>query len=598
MNFATMGRTLAGAGLIWVLGNFATALATPTITGFSYPEPGTYNDNEWGTNHGVIGVSAYFSEKVIVSGAPSIVLRAGSTNFEFPGYLGPNNTSISFRGLPPRGLDGTLVISGPIKLNGGSIKGEDGSDASLSFAPVDVPSVYIDTTHPADPVISGVTPSSPTNDQSFTVTGTSEIGTAVIIAYSSGPTFGSAATDANGNWSITGGPLAPGTYQFVVYAMDKAGNLSRDTGPGIGPQGVSLVITVQSSPTGGWAVTRQPADYVTWPGYPASFSVGTSAANPTYQWQFNGTPVDGATAATLRIDKASPANVGLYTVTVAENGFSATTRPAILGLMADPTSYPQPKIIGPGQEVGTDIVHPNGNIYDQILPHGAAITLKADAGQVARASWVDLSGDIMQAEFSGAGTLSIVLDVPSGPAPAANYNQSGVAYMTGHAGLVITGANATTNVSVFSVGRITAVDQSIFRDDVNYDGTADLAFIAILSSNGKFGGLRAGNGNFWATRGYTGIYAPNVSFTGPVYVGEITATENATPVLLLGSASDVRITGGDLSQTNGQAVQVSGFTQLRFVDGMRSTGLLEPAQTCRAQLVENGNDVTTRVATQ
>src|SRR5690606_34045086 len=109
-------------------------------------------------------------------------------------------------------------------------------------------------------------------------------------------------------------------------------------------------------------------------------------------------------------------------------------------------------------------------------------------------------------------------------------------YMRGHAGIVIAGANETTNVSVFSVGRANAIDQTLFRADVSYDGVADLAYIAILSSNGKFGGLRCANASFFATKGLTGIYAPGVQFTGPVYVGDIDAFDDAESVLQLGSA--------------------------------------------------------------
>ena len=52
------------------------------------------------------------------------------------------------------------------------------------------------------------------------------------------------------------------------------------------------------------------------------------------------------------------------------------------------------------------------------------------------------------------------------------------------------------------MGRITAVDQSLFRTGVNYDGVADLASIAVLSPTGKMGGLHLGNASFWHTRGY------------------------------------------------------------------------------------------------
>ncbi len=89
-----------------------------------------------------------------------------------------------------------------------------------------------------------------------------------------------------------------------------------------------------------------------------------------------------------------------------------------------------------------------------------------------------------------------------------NYNQPAVSYMKGHAGIVITGANETTNVSVFTVGRATAFDptgafnillpvsaadnpanngSSLFAGHAAtvYDGVANIAFIRYGSDTPK-----------------------------------------------------------------------------------------------------------------
>jgi hypothetical protein len=258
------------------------------------------------------------------------------------------------------------------------------------------------------------------------------------------------------------------------------------------------------------------------------------------------------------------------------------------------------KITGAATEVGTDIRHPNGNVFDQVLLQGGAASMSADPGQVLRVSFLDRNDDIVQVEFSGAGTLAIMLDDVSGPAAPSNYNQ-GIAYMKGHASIAITGANETTNVAIFGVGRATAVDQSLFRADTSYDGMADIAFILISSVNGRFGSVRTGNVRYSARQGMTGIFASDVQFTGPVLIGNINAADGATPVIGLGAASgpearnDVRITGGDLAQDNGRAVQISGLTQLLFVDGTDANGHFQPAQLNRAKLERNGVDVTLQV---
>jgi hypothetical protein len=270
-------------------------------------------------------------------------------------------------------------------------------------------------------------------------------------------------------------------------------------------------------------------------------------------------------------------------------GTTIASDPAILGVSTSA------KVAGSGSEIAADIVHPNKNIFDQLLLQGAAASFTADAGQITRLSYVDMHDDIVQVEFSGAGTVSIVLDGASGPAAPVKYNQSGVVYMKGHAGIVVTGANETTNLSVFSVGRANAVNQALFKDNVTYDGLADIAFIAIDSSDGKFGGLRTANASYFATTGYTGVYAPGVQFTGPVFVGDIDASDTATPLLLLGSAANAQINGGDLLQANGRAVRVSGIAQLKFVAGSDSHGNLFAAKTNRARLEQDGVDVTAQI---
>jgi hypothetical protein len=253
------------------------------------------------------------------------------------------------------------------------------------------------------------------------------------------------------------------------------------------------------------------------------------------------------------------------------------------------------KVIGAGEELQpTDIQHPNKNVFDQVLVTGAAETITADRGQITRTSYVDRDGDIVQVEFGGAGTLSLVLDGASGPALATNYNQA-INYMKGHAGIVITGADETTNVSVFSVGKGTAVNQGLFKSDVNYNGFADIAFIAIATTNGRFGGLRTANTVYSATKGFAGVYAPGVAFDGPVFVGDITATMSATPVLIIGSSPDTRITGGDLFQSNGQPVLVEGLTQLKFTAGSDSHSTSYPANVNRAILQNNGADVSGQI---
>jgi hypothetical protein len=80
-----------------------------------------------------------------------------------------------------------------------------------------------------------------------------------------------------------------------------------------------------------------------------------------------------------------------------------------------------------------------------------------------------------------------------------------------------------------------------------------------------------------------------------VYLGDIDARSTALPKMILGSAADVKISGGDCAQTNGRTVAVSGVTRLQFVDGSTSHGILLPAQHNQAHFEQDGIDVTDQI---
>ncbi len=340
---------------------------------------------------------------------------------------------------------------------------------------------------------------------------------------------------------------------------------------------------------------------------------GSGADTLTFQWLLNDVPIAGATHSSHVIADAGSCNAGLYTVTITNELGSLTSDPVIFGLATTG------KVVGDGAELDPhDIPHPNGNIFDQILLEGPAASFTADAGQITRLSYVDSSDDIVQVEFSGSGTVSIVLEENQEPALPIKYNQA-IQYVKGRARIVVTGADEDTNLSVFTVGRLTAFDPTgtfnfllpvsstndpaangnpLFagRTATDYDGVADIAFVAIKSDTGKFGGLRTSNSRYSASRGLTGIYAPGIHFAGPVLAGDIDATATATPVFVVGSAAGgSRIAGGDLRQSNNRAVKVSGITRLEFAAGVTSHYQSLPAQANQARLEQDGIDVTAQI---
>lgn len=418
--------------------------------------------------------------------------------------------------------------------------------------------------------------------QQFTVTPSASSGLVIALTVVSGST-GTATISGPTAGVFTVTPTAAGV---VTLQATQAGN-----GTTIESNMLRQRFTV-GVPAGTTApvVTLPPASQPTIAGGTATFAItSTGTPAPAIQWTLNGAAVAGATSATLIVSNAQVANAGIYRAVLTNAAGSTTSAAAVLGISNSA------KVTGTATVVGNNILHPNGNIYDQVLLTGAVATMTADAGQILRVSFIDLSNDIVQLEFNGPGTLSLTLDGATGPAAAQNYNQPGVAYMKGNARIVVSDATESTHLTVFSVGRLTAIDQTLFRSDVTYDGVADIASIAILSTDGKFGSVRTANASYLATAGYTGLFAPGLQFTGSVFLGDIVAADAATPVIMIGSSSNTQINGGDLLQSNGRAVQVVGLTQLRFVAGVTSHSRALPAQSNRAALEQNGTDVTAQI---
>jgi pectin methylesterase-like acyl-CoA thioesterase len=80
-------------------------------------------------------------------------------------------------------------------------------------------------------------------------------------------------------------------------------------------------------------ILTNPASQTVDSGSPVTFTVvATGIPDPTYQWQLEGTNLDGATGASLTIPSATSANVGTYSVIVTTSAGSVTSAPATLAV--------------------------------------------------------------------------------------------------------------------------------------------------------------------------------------------------------------------------------------------------------------------------
>ena len=255
---------------------------------------------------------------------------------------------------------------------------------------------------------------------------------------------------------------------------------------------------------------------------------------------------------------------------------------------------------GFGDIAGEDIHHQSGNFFDQVLLTGPYIKLKAKPGQITRVSFMDEDEDIVQVEFSGAGTFTVFMDPATflPPALPPRYNQQ-VEYVTGKPSVVIEGADSSTFFSIFTVGKINAVNQALFPEGQVYDAEADVKLVEVVNSTG-FGGMQLSNAVFSGSIGKVGIDARGIPIAVRLTVGDIDADGYAVPYLLLGENSftvpagnpGLRITGGDMKQTNNASIVVAesesttpGFETLISQNNFKSDGTPQPSQSIDATFV-------------
>jgi hypothetical protein len=367
--------------------------------------------------------------------------------------------------------------------------------------------------------------------------------------------------------------------------------------PGTGSEGSPPVIAP--------SITTQPASQEIASGASASLSVAAGGDDLTYQW-FTGNsgdtaaPVAGATTGTLDTGALSASTS--FWVQITNAGGSADSETAVVTVAAPAV----PLVLdGSGDIAGENIQHANGNVFDQILLTGESVQLQAKPNQITRVSFMDETEDIVQVEFSGNGSFTVTLDPATFLAPAVppRYNQA-VDYVTGKPSVVIDGADANTFFSIFTVGRINAFNQALFPEGQVYDAQADVTLVEIVNSTGM-GGIQLSNTTFSGSTGKTGIDARGVPIGVRLTIGDIDASGDAVPHLLFGSGSftvpagnpGLRITGGDLLQTNGAAVVVAesgstttGFDTLITQNNFKSDNTPQPTLSIDATFANEDGD--------
>ncbi len=358
-------------------------------------------------------------------------------------------------------------------------------------------------------------------------------------------------------------------------------------------------------PAQGPSITTQPASQEVQSGTAVVLTVAASGDDLTYQWYTGNSgdtaaPVSGATGSTLTTGALTTSTN--YWAQVTNAGGSDDSETAVITVAAP--SIPL-VLDGSGDIAGENIQHANGNVFDQILLTGESVQLQAKPGQITRVSFMDENENIVQVEFSGNGTFTVTLDPATflPPAVPPRYNQA-VEYVTGKPSVVIDGADSSTFFSIFTVGRINAFNQALFPEGQVYDAQADVALVEVVNSTG-LGGVQLSNTVFSGSTGKVGFDARGVPIAVRLTVGDIDASGDAVPHLLFGDGSftvpagnpGMRITGGDLLQTNGAAVVVAesgstttGFETLITQNNFKSDNTPQPTQSIDATFANEDGD--------
>jgi len=162
--------------------------------------------------------------------------------------------------------------------------------------------------------------------------------------YFNGSSLGNSHGARTATLSVPGVTTENSGYYYVVVA-NAGGSVTSGAG--------TLIVYVPV------AIQTQPQNQTVPQGGATSFWVVASGSSPlTYQWNFNGSPISGATSSSLTFANAQPSQAGNYAVVLSNPAGSVTSAAATLtvNVPAGITTQPQSRLVPKGQNVLFSVV--------------------------------------------------------------------------------------------------------------------------------------------------------------------------------------------------------------------------------------------------
>ena len=225
-----------------------------------------------------------------------------------------------------------------------------------NYVTMDYACQYVRATRTSRLLSSGYDPAS--GQVTVALSGTADLDTSVYVfvgadnaissSFGTVPAFSGSVTD-----TVAALPVSPSILTGLVSLTTNAGATvvftvtAEGTTPLTNAGNYTVVITnAVGSVTGSVAsltvlvppaITAQLTNLTAMEGASASFSAAATGTSPlSYQWQFNGAGVPGATGSSLTLSSVQPTNGGSYTVVVTNTAGSVTSEVAVLTVVLPP----------------------------------------------------------------------------------------------------------------------------------------------------------------------------------------------------------------------------------------------------------------------